>query len=122
MLVMDASLLADNLHFVKTREDACKDMSIREITRAMVRATYILQLMPACHAAAAAGAAAAVGQQLLSVIIQPVKSALPSGLQRSCCNGLLRICCSCCPMLHNCIVQAGRSSTLPVVCGAGGLL
>jgi tryptophanase len=37
MLVMDASLLADNLHFVKTREEACRDMSIRDITRAMVR-------------------------------------------------------------------------------------
>ncbi len=31
--VVDASLLADNLHFIKTREDACKDMSIREITK-----------------------------------------------------------------------------------------
>jgi tryptophanase len=37
MLVMNASLLADNLHFVKTREKACSDMSIRDITRAMVR-------------------------------------------------------------------------------------
>ena len=33
MLVLDASLLADNLHFIKTREESCKDMSIREITR-----------------------------------------------------------------------------------------
>ncbi|MBS1187574.1 MAG: tryptophanase [Burkholderiaceae bacterium] len=32
-LVFDASLLADNLHFIKTREDACKNKSIREITR-----------------------------------------------------------------------------------------
>jgi tryptophanase len=31
--VVDASLLADNLHFIKTREDACKDMSIRQITK-----------------------------------------------------------------------------------------
>ncbi len=35
MLIMDASLLADNLHFIKTREEACKAMSIREITRRM---------------------------------------------------------------------------------------
>ena len=35
MLIMDASLLADNLHFIKTREEACKTMSIREITRRM---------------------------------------------------------------------------------------
>ncbi len=35
MLVLDASLLADNLHFIKTREEVCKNMSIREITRAM---------------------------------------------------------------------------------------
>ena len=33
LLVLDASLLADNLYFVKEREEACKDMSIREITR-----------------------------------------------------------------------------------------
>jgi tryptophanase len=32
-IVFDASLLADNLYFIKTREDACKHMSIREITR-----------------------------------------------------------------------------------------
>ena len=31
--VFDASLLADNLHFIKTREESCKDKSIREITR-----------------------------------------------------------------------------------------
>lgn len=35
MLIMDASLLADNLHFIKAREEACKAMSIREITRRM---------------------------------------------------------------------------------------
>lgn len=34
-LVLDASLLADNLYFIKTREDACKDLSIREITAAI---------------------------------------------------------------------------------------
>jgi tryptophanase len=32
MTVMDASLLADNLYFIKTREDEFKDASIREIT------------------------------------------------------------------------------------------
>jgi len=30
--VLDASLLQDNLFFNKTREEACKDMSVREIT------------------------------------------------------------------------------------------
>jgi len=35
MTVLDASLLQDNLHFIKTREAACADMSIREITRAL---------------------------------------------------------------------------------------
>ena len=35
ILVYDASLLADNLYFIKEREEACKDMSIREITRAI---------------------------------------------------------------------------------------
>ncbi len=34
-VVLDASLLQDNLYFIKTREAACKDMSIREITRAV---------------------------------------------------------------------------------------
>ncbi|NVN87512.1 MAG: tryptophanase [Rhodopseudomonas sp.] len=34
LLVLDASLLADNLYFNKVREDACKDLSIREIARA----------------------------------------------------------------------------------------
>ncbi len=33
LLVLDASLLADNLYFIKEREAACKDMSIRDITR-----------------------------------------------------------------------------------------
>ena len=33
MLVLDASLLQDNLHFIKNREEKCKNMSIREITR-----------------------------------------------------------------------------------------
>ena len=33
LLVMDASLLADNLYFIKSREAACRDMSIREISR-----------------------------------------------------------------------------------------
>lgn len=33
ILVLDASLLADNLYFMKIREDACKNLSIREITR-----------------------------------------------------------------------------------------
>lgn len=32
LLILDASLLADNLHFIKTREEKCKAMSIREIT------------------------------------------------------------------------------------------
>ncbi|WP_416198672.1 MAG: Tryptophanase [Sporanaerobacter sp.] len=32
LLVLDASLLSDNLYFIKTREEKCKSMSIREIT------------------------------------------------------------------------------------------
>jgi tryptophanase len=35
LLVLDASLLADNLYFIKNREKQCKDMSIREIARAI---------------------------------------------------------------------------------------
>lgn len=33
MLVYDASLLADNLYFIKEREEACANISIKEITR-----------------------------------------------------------------------------------------
>jgi tyrosine phenol-lyase len=33
ILVFDASLLADNLYFIKTREKACRNMSINEIAR-----------------------------------------------------------------------------------------
>ena len=35
LLVLDASLLTDNLYFMKVREEKCKNMSIPEITRAM---------------------------------------------------------------------------------------
>lgn len=35
MLVLDASLLQDNLYFIKQREENCKNKSIREITREM---------------------------------------------------------------------------------------
>ncbi len=33
--ILDASLLMDNLYFMKTREEQCKNMSIRQITRAL---------------------------------------------------------------------------------------
>lgn len=33
LLVYDASLMADNLYFIKTREESCRNRSIREITR-----------------------------------------------------------------------------------------
>ena len=35
LLVLDASMLADNLYFIKTREEQCREMSIAEITRAI---------------------------------------------------------------------------------------
>lgn len=35
MTVLDASLLQDNLYFIKQREEACRDWSIRKITRAI---------------------------------------------------------------------------------------
>ncbi|TJX13137.1 tryptophanase [Tissierella creatinini] len=41
-LVLDASLLADNLHFIKVREDAYKDKSIREITMEMANQCDII--------------------------------------------------------------------------------
>ena len=33
LFVLDASLLADNLHFIRTREAACAGLTVREITR-----------------------------------------------------------------------------------------
>jgi tryptophanase len=42
ILVLDASLLADNLYFIKTRETSCRDMSIREITRSMADCSDII--------------------------------------------------------------------------------
>lgn len=36
LLVLDASLLADNLHFNKEREEKCKTMTIKEITREII--------------------------------------------------------------------------------------
>lgn len=41
LLVLDASLLADNLHFIKEREDQCKSMTIKEITRAIMDLCHI---------------------------------------------------------------------------------
>ena len=41
-LIQDVSLLSDNLHFIKQREAACKDMSIHEIALAMAEASDIL--------------------------------------------------------------------------------
>jgi len=35
LILLDASLLSDNLYFIKTREEQCKEMSIREITSAL---------------------------------------------------------------------------------------
>ena len=35
LTVLDASLLQDNLYFIKRREASCREMSIREITRAL---------------------------------------------------------------------------------------
>ncbi len=42
MIVLDASLLADNLYFLKKREPKCKEMSIREITREMADLSDII--------------------------------------------------------------------------------
>ena len=40
--VMDASLLQDNLYFIKTREEQCRNKSIREITREIADAMDII--------------------------------------------------------------------------------
>lgn len=42
ILVLDASLLADNLYFIKAREEQCKNMSIKEITRQIAELTDII--------------------------------------------------------------------------------
>lgn len=42
LLVFDASLLADNLHFIKDREAECRGMSVRDITKAIAGLTDII--------------------------------------------------------------------------------
>ncbi|HBG02621.1 MAG TPA: tryptophanase, partial [Firmicutes bacterium] len=42
LLILDASLLADNLHFMKTREVQCQGLSIREITRKICDLVHVL--------------------------------------------------------------------------------
>ena len=42
MTVLDASLLQDNLYFIKVREEACKGMTIREITRKLADAMDLI--------------------------------------------------------------------------------
>ncbi len=41
-LVLDASLLADNLYFIKTREPGCQDLTIAEIVREISHHTDVL--------------------------------------------------------------------------------
>ncbi len=41
-LILDASLVQDNLYFIKSREEACSDLSIREIMRAIADACDII--------------------------------------------------------------------------------
>jgi tyrosine phenol-lyase len=41
MLVLDASLLADNVYFIKEREESCRDMSIAQIIRAMFDISHV---------------------------------------------------------------------------------
>ena len=45
-LVLDASLLADNLYFNKLREESCRDMSSREITREIADMELVRLAMP----------------------------------------------------------------------------
>src|SRR3954447_2528732 len=42
LLILDASLLSDNLYFIKEREENCKNMSIREITRELADLSDII--------------------------------------------------------------------------------
>ena len=42
LLVLDASLLADNLHFIKVREEQCRDLTIRQITRRICDLTDVI--------------------------------------------------------------------------------
>lgn len=41
-LVLDASLLADNLYFIKTREPGCKELTVAEIVREISRHTDVI--------------------------------------------------------------------------------
>ncbi|HHU12001.1 MAG TPA: tryptophanase [Clostridiaceae bacterium] len=44
LLVLDASLLQDNLYFIKVRETSCRDTSIRELTRAIADCCDIIYM------------------------------------------------------------------------------
>ncbi len=55
-LVLDASLLGDNLHFLKTREKQCENMSINEITLELGRLSDIIYFSARKLGAARGGA------------------------------------------------------------------
>ncbi|MDD3171181.1 MAG: tryptophanase [Bacilli bacterium] len=42
LVVTDASLLADNLHFIKEREEACKNMSLHDIVLEIAKVTDVM--------------------------------------------------------------------------------
>lgn len=41
-MVLDASLLADNLHFLKTRDEDCRDLSIAQIAAEIARHSHVI--------------------------------------------------------------------------------
>lgn len=65
-LVLDASLLADNLYFMKVREAQCAEMSIPEITQAMAEACDILYFSAASWGSAAVAASASATNRCTS--------------------------------------------------------
>ena len=72
LLVLDASLLADNLYFIKKREEKCKKMSIREITRALADLSDIIYF-----SARKLGVLAAAGFTNNKEIYQKIRELIP---------------------------------------------
>jgi len=69
-LVLDASLLQDNLYFIKTYEDSCKDLSLVEITRKIASLTDLIYFS-ARKLGAARGGGIVTNNKKLYELIRP---------------------------------------------------
>ena len=64
LLVLDASLLGDNLHFLKQREDICKNMEIKDIMKELADLSDIVYFSARKLGAARGGAIITSNEEL----------------------------------------------------------